>query len=346
MLARPRVIRDSKAPVRDPRADEYPMPFVPFGWYAVLRSKELPVGKLVSLYYFGRALIAFRGPDGNAAVRDAYCPHYGAHLGGGKLVGGAVECPFHGWRFDAQGACVHAPFAERVPKVAIGGLPVLEHSGLVFVYVGPDEPSWEPGPIPETTSPQFAEPIDDRVRVRVHIQEMRENIVDESHFHYIHRQAEPPAQNLQTDGGPFAEIKGRIRRRVLGRDLDNTFDCSMSGPGVMVVRTHGPALSVTAIALTTPVDDTTSEIRMLYLLRKPAKAPFLVPFYKLVFKRLAFPEVRHEMRIWDSKIHQARPVMLPHEQGIKALRRWYKQFYPAESTASSDRTTRSASPES
>ncbi|WP_222829198.1 Rieske 2Fe-2S domain-containing protein [Segniliparus rotundus] len=333
MPARPKAIFHPSSVVRDAQADTYPMPFVPFGWYAVLRSKELPRNKLASLHYFGKALIAFRGPDGKATVRDAYCPHYGAHLGGGKLVDGTVECPFHGWRFDAQGACVLAPFSQRTPKVSIAGLPVLEHSGLIFVYVGPGEPAWEPKPIPETVSHQFASPIDDRVRVRVHIQEMRENIVDESHFHYIHKQSEPPIQNLQPDG-PFAELRGRIRRSVLGFELDNTFDCSMYGPGVMVVRTHGRALSVTAIALTTPVDDTTSEIRMLYLLRKPAKAPFLVPLYKFLFKRLAFPEVRHEMRIWDMKIHQPRPVMLPHENGIKALRRWYKQFYPVSSDAS------------
>jgi hypothetical protein len=40
--------------------------------------------------------------------------------------------------------------------------------------------------------------------------------------------------------------------------------------------------------------------------------------------------VREEVRIWDHKIHQSRPVLLPHEKGIRALRRWYAQFYPSE----------------
>ena len=71
---------------RDTRADSYPMPFVPYGWYAVLRSRQLRPGRVVSLHYFGRALIAFRGADGQAAVRDAHCPHYGAHLGVGGLA--------------------------------------------------------------------------------------------------------------------------------------------------------------------------------------------------------------------------------------------------------------------
>ncbi|MDX3643183.1 Rieske 2Fe-2S domain-containing protein [Streptomyces sp. MB09-02B] len=320
------------------------MPSVPYGWYAVLRSAELPTGKVVSLHYFGRALIAFRGADGRAAVRDAHCPHYGAHLGvGGKVVDGTVECPFHGWRFGADGRCVEAPFAVRTPKVSIGGFPVREHSGLVLVYVGPDgpgeqvepgepgepgEPAWEVPEIEEAGSRRFASPIDDTCRARIHIQEMRENIVDESHFHFIHGQSEPPVQEWREDG-PFAEARGTISRRVFGWDIQNTFDAFMYGPGVMVVRAHGPVLSVTAVALSTPVDDRTSELRMLYYLRKPRRLPFLTPLLKLVFRAEALGEVREEVRIWDHKIHQARPVLLPHEKGIRALRRWYAQFYPA-----------------
>ncbi|MGH1553464.1 hypothetical protein ACRAWF_20365 [Streptomyces sp. L7] len=133
--------------------------------------------------------------------------------------------------------------------------------------------------------------------------------------------------------GLFAEARGRIRRRVLGRDIDNTFDAFMYGPGVMVVRTHGPALSLTAVALTTPVDDSTSEMRMLYYIRKPARFPFLTPVLKLVFRTQALGEVREELRIWDHKIHRPHPVLLPHEQGIRAPRRWYAQFYRGGPTA-------------
>jgi phenylpropionate dioxygenase-like ring-hydroxylating dioxygenase large terminal subunit len=204
---------------------------------------------------------------------------------------------------------------------------VREHSGLVFVHAGPDEPAWEVTEIPETGTREFAAPVDDTCRARIHVQEMRENIVDESHFHFIHGQSEPPVQHWTADG-PFAEARGRISRRVLGRMIDNTFDAFMYGPGVMVVRTHGPILSVTAIALSTPIDDRTSELRMLYYIRKPARLPFLAPLAKLVFRMAALDEVREEVQIWDHKIHQPRPVLLPHEKGIRALRRWYAQFYP------------------
>lgn len=67
----------------------------------------------------------------------------------------------------------------------------------------------------------------------------------------------------------------------------------------------------------------------MYYLRKPARAPFLTPALKLVFSAQALGEVREEVRIWDHKIHQPRPVLFPHEKGIRALRRWYAQFYPS-----------------
>jgi hypothetical protein len=113
----------------------------------------------------------------------------------------------------------------------------------------------------------------------------------------------------------------------------------------MVVRVEGPVLSLTAVALTTPVDERTSELRMLYYLHKPSRLPFLAPVFKLAFRVEALGEVRDEVRIWDRKVHVARPVLLPHEKGIRALRRWYAQFYPedAGAGAATDRPDRASS---
>ncbi|MFD4144671.1 hypothetical protein [Streptomyces sp. NPDC058572] len=201
---------------------------------------------------------------------------------------------------------------------------------------------WEVPEIPETTSADFVAPIDDVCRARIHVQEMRENIVDESHFHFIHGQSKPPVQDLRPDG-PFAEVRGRIHRRVLGRDIDNSFDIFMYGPGVMVVRVHGPVISMTAVALTNPIDDRTSEMRMLYYVRKQAGLPFLASILKLAFRAEALREVRQEVRIWDHKIHRPRPVLLPHELGIKSLRRWYAQFYSSDAQAEQPDTPASPS---
>lgn len=319
-------------PPRDPRADQYPMPRVPYGWYGVLRTAELRAGAIEQLHYFGKDLIAFRDGDGQATVLDAFCPHYGAHLGvGGKLVNGAIECPFHGWRFGADGRCVHAPFAKSPPRVGVGCYTVREHSGLIFVHVGDDPPTWEVPPIPEATSPRFGRPLLRSYRARTHIQEMRENIVDESHFHHIHGQAQPLRIWFHEDG-PFARVESKLAKRLGGVLFDTEVRAQMYGPGVMVVRVEERFFRLAAIALTTPVDDETSELRMIYLIERPRYAPFLHPLLRELFRMTTDGEVDSEIAIWDRKVFSERPVFLRHETGIRALRRWYAQFYPSAAT--------------
>lgn len=306
------------------------MPRIPTGWYGIARSSEITSKAPTSLHYFGRALVAFRDERGVAHVLDAYCPHYGAHLGkGGRIVDGTLECPFHGWRFDGSGACVHAPFAAKAPRAHTPRHTTVERSGLVFMYSSAREPTFDAPRIAEATDARFASPLEERHHTRTHVQEIRENIVDESHFHYIHGQDHPSALQFEEDGAR-AYVHGHLHKRVLGVRFEQTFDVEMHGPGVMIVRTSGKYMRTTTIALTTPVDDTTSELRLLHYIKRKKNAPMLMPAQKLFFKLVAGPEVLEERRIWDAKIWRERPVLLPHETGIRSLRRWYAQFYDAD----------------
>lgn len=91
-------------PSSGPRQRAFPA--IPNGWFAVAFSDEVKAGGVRPLRYLGRELVLFRSSTGVASVLDAHCPHLGAHLGiGGGVVGETLACPFHGWRFDAQGQC-------------------------------------------------------------------------------------------------------------------------------------------------------------------------------------------------------------------------------------------------
>ena len=77
---------------------------IPFGWFQVAWPGDVKVGQVVPLQYFGHHLALWRDDDGVAHVNDAFCPHLGAHFGhGGSVDGEDLVCPFHGWRFDADG---------------------------------------------------------------------------------------------------------------------------------------------------------------------------------------------------------------------------------------------------
>ncbi|HEY9126809.1 MAG TPA: Rieske (2Fe-2S) protein [Acidobacteriaceae bacterium] len=48
----------------------------------------------------GRRRFTVANQDGRFHVTDSLCPHKELPLGKGKLEGGAITCPWHGWCFD------------------------------------------------------------------------------------------------------------------------------------------------------------------------------------------------------------------------------------------------------
>jgi phenylpropionate dioxygenase-like ring-hydroxylating dioxygenase large terminal subunit len=75
-------------------------------WLLLDEAGNITQGKIGSYKVGGEALIAYRDSHGNVHVREAYCPHQGAHLGvKGRIENDCVRCPFHGFYFDALGKC-------------------------------------------------------------------------------------------------------------------------------------------------------------------------------------------------------------------------------------------------
>jgi nitrite reductase/ring-hydroxylating ferredoxin subunit len=111
---------------------------VPDGWYQLTHASQIKKGKVYTFNYFNTALVCYRDSHHSIHVFDAYCPHLGAHLGiGGKIIKDLLVCPFHGWKYDAQGTCVEIPYCEKIPKRAqLQRYPVNEVNSLVFIYFG------------------------------------------------------------------------------------------------------------------------------------------------------------------------------------------------------------------
>jgi nitrite reductase/ring-hydroxylating ferredoxin subunit len=75
----------------------------------------------------GRCLVLFRVEDEYIAIDDS-CPHQGASLFGGKLEGGAVQCPAHGLRFDLRSGCL-----RNAPQLRVPVYPIDIEQGRVFI---------------------------------------------------------------------------------------------------------------------------------------------------------------------------------------------------------------------
>src|SRR5580692_870898 len=110
-------------------------------WYPALPSTEIRGNQLKTAMLLEVPLVLGRTSEGAAfAMRDA-CPHRGIPLSYGRFDGKAVECSYHGWKFDAcSGQCVEIPSLTsqdklKVERVFAGHYPCEERDGYFWVFM-------------------------------------------------------------------------------------------------------------------------------------------------------------------------------------------------------------------
>jgi phenylpropionate dioxygenase-like ring-hydroxylating dioxygenase large terminal subunit len=131
----------------------------------------------------GEDLVLWRHAGGVSAFEDR-CPHRGARLSLGRVVGQTLQCAYHGWCFDGTGACRRIPALPGfVPPAGHGAAAwqvALAH-GLVWLARDPLHPSPPAvAGVPErcvVCGPYVVETSAPRVV---------ENFLDTSHFAFVH----------------------------------------------------------------------------------------------------------------------------------------------------------------
>jgi phenylpropionate dioxygenase-like ring-hydroxylating dioxygenase large terminal subunit len=123
-------------------------------WLPILLSSELPGpdSPPERIKLLGESLIAFRDTDGEVGLMAENCPHRGASMFFGRNEENGLRCVYHGWKFDASGACVdmpnEPPESNFKHKVRIQTYPTRERNGVIWAYLGtrqtpPELPSLE-----------------------------------------------------------------------------------------------------------------------------------------------------------------------------------------------------------
>src|SRR5450756_1940746 len=64
-------------------------------WYPLCLSTEVGARQVLGVGFLDGKVVAFRGDDGVVHVTSAYCPHVGADLSVGKVVGNNIQCASH-----------------------------------------------------------------------------------------------------------------------------------------------------------------------------------------------------------------------------------------------------------
>jgi phenylpropionate dioxygenase-like ring-hydroxylating dioxygenase large terminal subunit len=158
-------------------------------WYFATWAHELgeqPIHRKIC----GEDVALFRDDHGRVHAVGAVCPHRGANLARGRVVDGALECPYHGWRFSGAGACAGIPSQlpeHKVPPGArVPSYAVAEQQGIVWIWPGRESAPFEEAPRFELFDHQEELLRLDTNVLDTEIVNLMENAFDDSHVHFIH----------------------------------------------------------------------------------------------------------------------------------------------------------------
>jgi phenylpropionate dioxygenase-like ring-hydroxylating dioxygenase large terminal subunit len=157
-------------------------------WHAAARSADVTDDKPFAATLLGEQLVLFRS-GGRVRVLQDLCIHRGTPLSLGWLEEGRVICPYHGWQYDGEGACVRIPTLEPghpVPRKArVPAYLAEERYGLVWVCLG-GRPRLPLPTFPEYDDPGFEVWLAEPGRLKANAARVIENSMDYTHFPWVH----------------------------------------------------------------------------------------------------------------------------------------------------------------
>ncbi|MCX6130358.1 MAG: aromatic ring-hydroxylating dioxygenase subunit alpha [Proteobacteria bacterium] len=252
-------------------------------WYVAADLSEIS-DKPKHVKVLGQSLVLFKDQTGKVVCLSDICVHRGASLSAGKVVDGCIQCPYHGWRFNHEGAATKIPAQKegvKIPRRArVDAYPVVIKYDWVWVFMG-DLPEAERPPLPEF--PEYNHPEWRMVRGEytwnADYARVIENGLDFSHAPFVHPSFGDPdhavIEDFEVQGhewGAHATVtylppmyKGiwRLLRRERTPVRANP-SFHMSG-GLMCLKVHITKTWTQIIYdVNTPVDENTTHTRWIH----------------------------------------------------------------------------------
>jgi phenylpropionate dioxygenase-like ring-hydroxylating dioxygenase large terminal subunit len=162
-------------------------------WFIVARSRELGRKPLATLL-FGTPIVLFRDASGRAGALLDRCPHRNVPLSLGRVArDGTLQCPYHGWRFDTEGACTFVPSltdGSEAKARRAHYFPTVEQQGFVWVYstpsLGAEAPSTAPHRFAYLGAKGYST-VAQVVEAEATLYSTLENALDVPHTAFLHR---------------------------------------------------------------------------------------------------------------------------------------------------------------
>ncbi|PCJ46865.1 MAG: hypothetical protein COA99_01970 [Moraxellaceae bacterium] len=220
------------------------------GWYPICPTKDLAVGQARSYKIAQQRIVVFRTEKNNVMALDAFCPHLGADLGNGRVVGENIQCYFHRWEFGGDGNLEKIPCMAKLnssfDKVKNRSYPTKEEYGHIWVHSSEvsDHSVIKPSGLEqEDVSALYLK----EVTLFAHHHVMMANGVDLQHFATVHDLDIKFDYDVAEDVDgtfiwklkgkiPKENVKGKLANWILGEDAE--YHVKFAG-GSLVAITYG-----------------------------------------------------------------------------------------------------------
>jgi hypothetical protein len=245
------------------------------------------------------------------------------------VCGEGIACPFHGWRFDGDGQLAEVPGLDRKPRASTQAWPVCERNGRIFVWhhagglppsydvIGyrPDESSWTPW-------------RSNSYRVRVHVQDLTENIIDRSHFSAVHDMATPERNQFEVRFDGISMVVEQSLKvtavDVAGYEIQTT--STTCGPGIVAVEVSQAPIEMLTYITQTPIDQELTEVNLCFSMKALPDKKATESISELN-DRITNEQFMQDVPIWENKIYRERPMVTKIDGPVAQYRRWFRQFY-------------------
>jgi phenylpropionate dioxygenase-like ring-hydroxylating dioxygenase large terminal subunit len=249
-------------------------------WYHVMPSQALKPGQTIAKVLLNEPILFGRTRNGKAfALRDI-CPHRAVPLSCGRFDGEAVECCYHGWRFDANGKCTDIPSLLEDQQMDLSRFDVLsydvrETQGNLWIYMADrdrDSPPAVPPEIPKIPGfPDDTRPnVTYTMRFPCYIDHAVVGLMDPAHSPFVHRSwwwrgADLNPEIKWFDPSPYGFTMRRHHMANMGRGYwliggipDNEIVFYL--PGVRTEETTTAKHRVVNLTTVTPLTDDQSDV--------------------------------------------------------------------------------------
>lgn len=297
-------------------------------WYFALPGEAIKRGAMTHKVLLGEPLLIGRAETGEAfALRDI-CPHRGVPLSAGQLLGAhesacgaaVVECPYHGWKFRADGHCAEIPSLVpgqdvEISRIRVRRYPLREVQGNIWIYMADEkradvEPSHEPPLMPDFDD--RAPNIRETMTFACHVDHAVIGLMDPAHGPFVHRSwwwrskksIHEKAKAFAPSELGFSMVEhtpssNSLAYKILGGKP--TTEISFRLPGIRVERIKAGRHRLVGLTSVTPIDEKTTEITQSFY--------WTMPFLS-IFK----PVARRFMR---SFLGQDRDMVNLQQQGLR-----------------------------